>query len=137
MTGMSREHKKKKNAGESERMKTRNEAKKKKVLKSTKLGPKKKSRQFVRSKRKITSVTAFVYWLPQYLTYIYLYLTYNLYLTEKVSKRSMCHNRKQLPGETRRTGWQQREGKRPSSCLVSKALFTFKDHYSFKMFEQI
>ena len=62
---MSREHKKKKNAGESERMKTRNEAKKKKVLKSTKLGPKKKSRQFVRSKRKITSVTAFVYWLLQ------------------------------------------------------------------------
>ena len=55
----------KKNAGESERMKTRNEAKKKKGLKSTKLGPEKKSRQVVRSKRKITSVTAFVYWLLQ------------------------------------------------------------------------
>ena len=41
LTGKSREHKKKKNAGESERMKTRNEAKKK-VLKSTKLGPEKK-----------------------------------------------------------------------------------------------
>ena len=34
----------KKNTGESERMKTRNEAKKKKVLKSTKLGPENKNR---------------------------------------------------------------------------------------------
>ena len=34
----------KKNAGESERMKTRNEAKKKRVLKSTKLGPENKNR---------------------------------------------------------------------------------------------
>ena len=51
-------------------MKTLNEAKKKiaetKVLKRTNRGPEnKKSRQFVRSKRKITSVTAFVYWLLQ------------------------------------------------------------------------
>ena len=59
------------------------------------------------------------------------------YLTEKVSKRSMCHkfrSSKQLPGETPRTSRQQREGKRPSSCLVSKALFALKDHYPFKMF---
>ena len=42
MTGKSREHKKK-NAEENERMKTRNEAKKK-VLKSTKLGPENKNR---------------------------------------------------------------------------------------------
>ena len=34
----------KKNAEESERMKTRNEAKKKKVLKNTKLGPENKNR---------------------------------------------------------------------------------------------
>ena len=34
----------KKNAGESEIMKTRNEAKKKKVFKSTKLGPENKNR---------------------------------------------------------------------------------------------
>ena len=45
MTGKSREHKKKKkNAGESERMKTRNEAKKKRALKITKLGPENKNR---------------------------------------------------------------------------------------------
>ena len=41
------------------------------------------------------------------------------YLTEKVSKRSICHNRKLI------------------SCLVFKELFAFKDHYCFKMFEQI
>ena len=55
----------KKNAGESERMKTRNEAKKKSIEKYKTRSWKKKSRQFVRSKRKITSVTAFVYWLLQ------------------------------------------------------------------------
>ena len=41
------------------------------------------------------------------------------YLTEKVSKRSICHNTKLI------------------SCLVFKELFAFKDHYCFKMFEQI
>ena len=44
---------------------------------------------------------------------------------------------KQLLGETPRTRRQQRAGKRPSSCLIFKELFAFKDHYCFKMFEQI
>ena len=50
-------------------MKTRNEAKKKmagtKVLKSTNRSPENKNRDGIRSRRKITSVIAFVYWLPQ------------------------------------------------------------------------
>ena len=51
-------------------MKTRNEAKKKKmagtkVLKSTNRGPENENRDGIRSRRKITSVIAFVYWLLQ------------------------------------------------------------------------